>query len=83
MDLIDYLALSDEKQWQVLWDFGKHVDTFKSIDCSFVLYALYKFYVEVELNLETDRIISKSVFVYGHKLEKYTLDLDIKPKPWD
>jgi len=71
MRLYEYLALSQEKQWEELWDNGKHIDNYKSIDCKFVLYAIDKFFVEVELCITTDKILGKSPFEHGGRMEKY------------
>ena len=77
MGIYDYLILSDEKQWDGLWDRGKYLDSFKSIDCSMVLYAIDKFFVEVELCPIKDYIIGKKVFKEGSRLEKYTNQINV------
>ena len=77
MGIYDYLILSDENQWNTLWEKGKYVDSFKSIDCSRVLYAIDKFFVEVELCPIKEHIIAKSVFKAGPSLDKYVMGFDI------
>ena len=47
-------------------------------DKSFSLYAIDKFFVEVELDQLTDKIIGKKVFMHGHCMEKYSGDLGFK-----
>lgn len=77
MTLYEYLALSEEEQWDELWDNGKHIHYYKSIDCKFALYALHKFFVEVELCVSTDKILRKHPFKYGNRMDKYVGELNI------
>ncbi len=42
------------------------------IDASFSLYALDKFFVEVEWNDETDEIVGKGEFKCGDSLDRYS-----------
>ena len=42
------------------------------IDASFSLYALDKFFVEVEWNDETDEIVGKGEFKCGGSLDRYS-----------
>ena len=78
MGFYEYLLLSTDQQWNELWNNGKHITNYKSIDCSFSLYALHKFYVEIELCVSTNKIIAKSEFVCGHALDKYAGNINIK-----
>ena len=71
MTLYDYLALSTESQWDELWENGLHIDNYKSIDSKFALYALHKFFIEVELCITTDKILSMHPFKYGQRMNKY------------
>ncbi|MFD2101312.1 hypothetical protein [Flagellimonas iocasae] len=74
MELYDYLALDNDEQWDVLWDEGVYLTSYKSIDCSYRLYAINKFYVEVEMCVTRDIILGMGVFVEGKKLEKYLIE---------
>lgn len=38
----------------------------------YVLYAIDKFFVEVEWNDETDEIVDKGEFKYGYNLDRYS-----------
>lgn len=71
MTMYSFLMLTNEEQWHYLWDKGDHIENYKSIDCSFSLYGVNTFFVEVELCPTTGKIIGKSVFKEGKKLEKY------------
>ena len=74
MGLYEFLMLSNEEQWDVLWDKGVYLTSFKSIDCSYQLYAIDKFYVEVEMCITQDAILGMGVFAEGKKLDKYLED---------
>lgn len=77
MGLYEYMMLSEDEQWNDLWQNGEFITHFKAINCKFSLYALYNFYVEVELDQETDRIVGKVHFKEGHTLDKYAGSIDI------
>lgn len=77
MGLYEYMTLSNEQQWDELWDKGKFITEYISIDCKFALYALHKFYVEIELCVSTDKILGKNLFKEGHAVEKYVGSIDI------
>ncbi|MAU15608.1 MAG: hypothetical protein CMH46_08730 [Muricauda sp.] len=74
MGIYEFLMLSNEEQWDVLWDKGVYLTSFKSIDCSYRLYAIDKFYVELEMCTIHDTVLGMGVFVEGKKLEKYWED---------
>jgi hypothetical protein len=71
------MILSEELQWGELWENGQFITQYKSIDCSFSLYSLHRFYVEVELCATTNKILGKNIFKEGHALEKYVGSIDI------
>lgn len=71
MDLYEYMVLSNEEQWDELWDHGQFITHFESIDCKFALYALHKFFVEVELDPVKDTLIGKNIFKEGRCMDKY------------
>ncbi len=74
MGLYEYLTLSNEEQWDLLWDKGVHLTSYKSIDCSYRLYAIDRFFVEVEMCPVKDTILGMGVFKKGKKLDKYIED---------
>ncbi len=77
MGIYDFLALSHEEQWDALWDKGIYLTSYRSIDCYFQLYALDRFYVELELCPIRETIWSMGVFVHGKKMDKYLADIDV------
>ena len=72
MGIYEFNILPEEEQWNTLWDKGKFVTNLKLIDRSFSLYAIDKFFVEVEYNIETDEIIGNEEFKYGDTLDRYS-----------
>jgi len=76
MGLYEYMMLSEDGQWNELWENGKHLTSIKYLDSKYSLYALHKFFVEVELHPVTDKIIGKVHFKTGHLLDKYSGKID-------
>ena len=72
MGLYEYTILSEEKQWKILYEKGEFITNLKMIDASFSLYAIDKFFVEVEWNDETDEIVGKGEFKCGDNLDRYS-----------
>ncbi len=74
MDINDFLELPEDQQWEELWENGVWLENFKSIDCSFQLYSLYSFYVDVE-------IIGSRLIMFpfkgGDRLDKYNLGREV------
>lgn len=71
------MLLSEEDQWNDLWQNATFLTHYKAIDCKFYLYALYDFYVEVKLDPVTDKAIDKKQFKTGSILDKYAGSIDI------
>ncbi|WP_421801303.1 hypothetical protein [Flagellimonas sp.] len=76
MGIYEFLTLSHEEQWDTLWDEGIYLTQFKSIDCYFQLYAIDRFFVELELCPIRENILNMGVFVHGKKMDKYVTDTD-------
>lgn len=69
--------LSEEEQWQNLWEKGQFITNLKFINKKFSLYALHKFFVEVELDPTTDKILRKTHFKTGHAMDKYSGNINL------
>ncbi len=54
-NIYEFNILSEDEQWNTLWDKEDFLTNLKLIDISFSLYAIDKFFVEVELDPVTDR----------------------------
>ena len=71
MTLYEYKMLSEDEQWDAVFSIGKFLDIFIEGNSKYVLYAIDKFFVEVEWNIENDNIIGKGEFKYGDTLDRY------------
>lgn len=77
MGLYEYKMLEKKKQWKELWNNGKFIARYIDEGIKLSLYALHVFFVEVELNVATNKIIGKGEFVCGHSLDKYSGGFDV------
>ena len=77
MTLYEYTLLTDKAQWNGLWKNGKFLTNRKYLDSKFSLYAIYDFFIEVELDPVTNKIKSKTHFKQGEILNKYSGSIDI------
>lgn len=72
------MMLPEDEQWDDLWKNGTflthHIEPFNK----FSLYALYDFFVEVQLDPLTNRIKGKEHFKSGHSMDKYAGCIDIE-----
>jgi len=57
---------------KALFSIGKFLDIFIEGNSKYVLYAIDKFFVEVEWNVKTKEIVDKGVFKYGDTLDRYS-----------
>ena len=64
MTLYQYKMLSEDEQWDTVFSIGKFLDIVIEGNSKFVLYAIDKFFVEVEWNIENDKIVEKGEFKY-------------------
>ena len=71
MKLYDYIILSEEEQFNVVWQNGAHVDTFIDENIKINLYAVNDFFVEIYYDGELNKIIYKKHFKQGDLLDKY------------
>lgn len=72
MILYEYKTLSEDDQWDNVFSKGKFLDIDLEGNSKYVLYALDKFFIEVEWNDETDEIVGKEEFAYCDNLDKYS-----------
>ncbi|WP_396632371.1 hypothetical protein [Maribacter sp. R86514] len=77
MGLYEYMMLKDEEQWKDLWKNGTFLTHHIEPKEKFSLFALYNFFVEVELDFKTNKIISKRHFKAGDILDRYAGNIDI------
>lgn len=73
MGLYEYMMLSETEQWNDLWDNGTYLTNHKYCN----LYALYDFFVEVEYDPTSNKILGKGHFKTGETLDRYSGSIDI------
>lgn len=71
------MMLDEAEQWNDLWQNGSFLTHRIESNKKFSLYALYDFFVEVELDPSTDKIVGKVHFKTGETLDKYSGNIDI------
>ena len=64
--------LSEDDQYDTVFSKGMFLDMAIEGNSKFVLYAIDKFFVEVEWDIETYQIVDKGVFKYGDTLDRYS-----------
>ncbi|WP_019038347.1 hypothetical protein [Psychroflexus tropicus] len=72
MTLKEYKLLKNEDQYKMLFTKGEFIIYRLEPKSRFALYALEKFFVEVEYDFKNNKILNKIVFVDGYKLEIYS-----------
>ena len=72
MTLNEFIMLSEDGQWATVYSMGKSLDIVIEGNSKYVLYAIDKFFVEVEWNIETEEIVDKRVFKLGDTLDRYS-----------
>jgi len=71
MKLYEFLILSDELQYQGVWERGVHVDNIVYNRINHQLYTINDFFVEIHYSISDNKIIGKLAFKSGEPLEKY------------
>lgn len=71
MRLYEFLTLSDEEQYQTVWDKGTHVENLENDGIIYQLYAISDFFVEIHYSVAENKILGKNQFKEGEHLEKY------------
>ncbi|UJH91671.1 hypothetical protein LZ575_03005 [Antarcticibacterium sp. 1MA-6-2] len=70
--LYEFLALPDQGQYDVVFSSGDYLDIRIEESRRYVLYAVDRFFVEVEYDNDKNKIKGKRAFVQGELLDKYT-----------
>ena len=71
MKLYEFLALSEEEQYNTIWEIGVLVDQFIKDDIVINLYSINDFYCEVYYDIKSNKILYKQTFKQGARLDKY------------
>ena len=73
MTLYEYKMLSEDEQYDSVFAKGKFLDIVIECNSKHVLYAIDKFFVEVEWNIGNDEIVGKGEFKCGDNRHFYYL----------
>lgn len=67
----EFLALPELEQYDVILTIGEFLEIRIEENKIFILYAVDRFFVEVEYDNLENKIINKRAFVFGEILDKY------------
>jgi hypothetical protein len=77
MTLYEFIMLSEEEQYNTIWDKGVLVDQFIKNDIAINLYAINEFFVEIYYDQKANKILYKKHFKHGELLEKYLKKINL------
>lgn len=72
MTLYEFKLLPEQEQYRKLFNEGEFITYRLGPNARFALYALEKFFVEVEYDSKSNKIVKNVSFVNGQKLELYS-----------
>ena len=72
MGIYDFNILSENDQYDTVFNKGQFVDTVTKDDVKYALYAVSMFWVEVTYDAKDNRITGIKSFVGGETLNKYS-----------
>lgn len=71
MTMYDYLMLKEHDQVMALASRAKFVSAFEDSTTKFCLYSLSIFFIELQQDKQTKKMIARNIFQSGTQLEKY------------
>lgn len=71
--LYEFLVLPDHEQYDVVLQAGEFLDCFIQGNTRFALYAVDRFFVEIEYDNSANKIKGKRAFVAGDLLDRYSM----------
>lgn len=72
MTLYEFSRLSEQVQYDLTFKKGTFLDIKVEENSRFLLYALAKFFIEIEYCNKQNKIVAKRTFKEGELLDKYT-----------
>ena len=72
MTLYEFKLLSEQEQYRILFNEGNFITYRLEPTSRFSLYALDKFFVEIEYDPGSNKIVNKISFITGEKLNLYS-----------
>ena len=76
LSLYDFKLLTDHEQYDVVFSEGTFIDALIEENTRYVLYAVYLFFIEIEYDVARNKIVGKTSFVTGEKLNRYSRLMD-------
>ena len=76
LSLYDFELLSDHEQYDVVFSEGTFIDALIEENTGYALYAVDLFFVEIEYDVAKNKIVGKTSFVTGDKLNRYSSLMD-------
>jgi hypothetical protein len=76
MKMNDFLMLNSHKQALTLLTSGKMIRELTNSSNNLQLYSISNFFVELELEPFTNKVINRKLFASGKELVKYYSDID-------
>jgi len=77
MSAYDFMMLSKIEQLQAISDKGKFITVKSGLGNYYELYSLGLFFIEIEKEFFTNKILKFSIFSSGTKLDKYAGEINI------
>ena len=72
MTLYEFKLKSDHEQYDLVFNHGQFLDFHLENSKRFVVYAVFRFFVEIEYDVASNKIVGKTSFVDGSKLSRYS-----------
>ena len=72
MTLYEFKLLDKEQQYDITFNQGTYIAYHLELNSRFALYAVDKFFVEIEYNAEKNKIVNLLSFIQGPLLDRYT-----------
>ncbi len=69
--LYQFKLLSDQEQYDLVFNKGQFLTYRLKLNSRFALYALHRFFVEIEYNVKRNKIVNKVSFITGDKMDLY------------
>ena len=70
--LYEFKLLADHDQFALVFKEGIFLTYSLKLNSRFALYALYRFFVEIEYDVKSNKIVNKVSFISGEKLDIYS-----------
>lgn len=72
MTLYEFKLLEEEKQYVITFNKGTFLEYYLETNRRFALYAVDRFFVEVEYDISNNKIINLKSFIEGAILDRYS-----------